>query len=54
LSLEDIGLAAWLNLQVAPQFGFDMYFNAIGASLSSMYQATDGGDLISASLTFTF
>lgn len=36
------------------QFGFDIYFQAISSSLSSMYQSNDSGDLISLSYNYKF
>jgi len=38
----------------AYQFGFDIYFNAIYTSLSSMYQSTSDGSLLSLSLSYNF
>jgi len=38
----------------AYQFGFDIYFNAIYTSLSSMYQNTSDGSLLSLSLSYNF
>ena len=38
----------------AYQFGFDIYFNAIYTSLSSMYQSTSDGNLLSLSLSYNF
>lgn len=35
------------------QYGFDFYFDSIAMSLSSMYQSTDSGDLVSFTLNFT-
>ena len=38
----------------AYQFGFDIYFNAIYTSLSSMYQSTSDGSMLSLSLSYNF
>jgi len=38
----------------AYQLGFDVYFDAIATSLSSMYQSSDDGDLLSLSLSYNF
>jgi len=38
----------------AYQFGFDIYFNAIYTSLSSMYQSSSDGDMLSFSLSYNF
>ena len=36
------------------QFGFDMYFDAIGSSLSTMMQSNEDGDMISLAYSFKF
>ena len=38
----------------AYQLGFDIYFDAIATSLSSMYQSSEDGDLLSLSLSYNF
>jgi hypothetical protein len=35
-------------------FGFDIYFNELGASLSSMYQSDEDGEMISIAYSFKF
>ncbi|MBU0720495.1 hypothetical protein KJ877_04075 [bacterium] len=39
---------------LAYQFGLDMFFKAINTSLSSMYQSSDSGDMLSLSLNYNF
>lgn len=46
--------SADIEFMTTTQFGFDMYFKDIGTSLSSMYQTTEGGNLLSLSATFHF
>jgi len=38
----------------AYQLGFDIYFDAIATSLSSMYQSASDGDMLSLSLSYNF
>ncbi len=38
----------------AYQLGFDIYFDAIATSLSSMYQSSEDGDLLSLSMSYNF
>lgn len=43
-----------IDFVAATQFGLDMYFKNIDTSLSSMYQTTESGNLLSISATFHF
>lgn len=43
-----------LDSFTAYQLGFDVYFDAIATSLSSMYQSSETGDLISLNMNYNF